>query len=58
MVNLMKVCGEPTVIRKNDHIAQMEIVPQVKMLFYEIDSVSIEEDDERGEKGLGSFGVN
>ncbi len=57
MVNLMKVCGDPTVIRKNDRIAQMEIVPQIKMLFHETDSVSIEEGNERGENGLGSSGV-
>lgn len=57
MVNMMKVCGRPTVIRKNDRIAQMEIVPQIKMLFHEIDDIEIEEDNERGENGLGSSGI-
>lgn len=57
MVNLMKVYGEPTVIRKNDRIAQMEIVPQFKMMLRETDIINIEEGNERGEKGLGSSGI-
>lgn len=52
MVNIMKVSREPMVISKNDRIAQMEIVPQIRMLGVKMNGDSI-----RGEKGLGSSGV-
>lgn len=58
MVNLTKVSKKPTVIHKNDRIAQMEIVPQYKMMFEDVDEVSIEEWNERRENGLGSSGIN
>lgn len=58
MVNLTKVSKKPTIIHKNDRIAQMEIVPQYKMMFEEVDEVSVEDWNERGENGLGSSGVN
>lgn len=57
MVNLTKVSRKPTIIRKNDRIAQMEIVPQYKMDFEEVDELTIEEGNTRGENGLGSSGV-
>lgn len=57
MVNLIKVSKKPTIIHKNDRIAQMEIVPQYKMEFSEVDEIMIEEGNERGENGLGSSGV-
>lgn len=57
MVNLVKIDKKPTVIHKNDRIAQMEIVPQYKMSFEETKNIVIEEGNERGEKGLGSSGV-
>lgn len=57
MVNLLKVSGNPTTIKKGDRIAQMEIVPQYKMLFYDIDKIDVKSNNERGEKGLGSSGV-
>lgn len=58
MVNLTKVSKKPTVIHKNDRIAQMEIVPQYKMMFEDVDEISIEDWNERRENGLGSSGVN
>lgn len=58
MVNLLKVTKKPTVIHKNDRIAQMEIVPQIKMDFVEIPEIVIEDNNERGENGLGSSGIN
>lgn len=57
MINLIKVNKKPTVIHKNDRIAQMEIVPQYKMLLEEVEDMEIEDDNDRGEKGLGSSGV-
>mgnify|MGYP002532157838 FL=1 len=57
MINLIKVNKKPTVIHKNDRIAQMEIVPQYKMLLEEVEDIEIEDDNDRGEKGLGSSGV-
>lgn len=57
MVNLIKIDKKPTVIHKNDRIAQMEIVPQYKMSFEETTNIVVEEGNERGEKGLGSSGV-
>lgn len=57
MVNLIKVSKKPTIIHKNDRIAQMEIVPQYKMEFSEVDDVEIEEGNERGDNGLGSSGM-
>lgn len=57
MVNLTKVNKKPTVIYKNDRIAQMEIVPQHKMIFEEVDKVHVEDGNERVENGLGSSGV-
>lgn len=35
----------------------MEIVPQYKMLLEEVEDIEIEDDNDRGEKGLGSSGV-
>ena len=58
MVNLTKVNKKPTVIHKNDRIAQMEIVPQYKMILEEVIDIEVEDGNERGEKGLGSSGVN
>lgn len=57
MVNLVKIDKKPTVIHKNDRIAQIEIVPQYKMSFEETTNIVVEEGNERGEKGLGSSGV-
>lgn len=57
MVNITKVSKKPTVIHKHDRIAQMEIVPQYKMVFEEVDDIEIEEGNGRGENGLGSSGV-
>ena len=48
---------KPTVIHKNDRIAQMEIVPQYKMVLEEVTDIEVEDGNERGEKGLGSSGV-
>lgn len=58
MVNLTKVSKKPTVIHKNDRIAQMEIVPQYKIMFEEVGEISVEDWNERGENGLGSSGIN
>lgn len=58
MVNLTKVSKKPTIIHKNDRIAQMEIVPQYKIIFEEVDEVSVEDWNDRGENGLGSSGIN
>lgn len=57
MVNLTKINKKPTVIHKNDRIAQMEIVPQYKMVLEEVTDIEVEDGNERGEKGLGSSGV-
>lgn len=57
MVNLTKINKKPTVIRKNDRIAQMEIVPQYKMVLEEVTDIEVEDGNECGEKGLGSSGV-
>lgn len=57
MVNLIKVSKKPTIIHKNDRIAQMEIVPQYKMEFNNVEKVESWDGNERGENGLGSSGV-
>lgn len=52
MVNIIKVTKNPVVIEKNERIAQIEIVPQIRMI-----GVKINEDNKRGDKGLGSSGT-
>lgn len=57
MVNLIKINKKPTIIHKNDRIAQMEIVPQYKINLVEVNNIEAEEGNERGVNGLGSSGV-
>ena len=38
-------------------MAQMEIVPQYKMVLEEVTDIEVEDGNERGEKGLSSSGV-
>ena len=47
MVNITKINKKPTVIHKNDRIAQMEIVPQYKMVLEEVTDIEVEDGNER-----------
>lgn len=54
---LVKLNKKSVTVHKNDRIAQMEIVPQYRMIFKEVDKVYADEDNQRKETGLGDSGL-
>lgn len=56
-VMMGKINKKPTVISKNNRIAQMEIVPQIKMSLVERDKYKNDPDNTRLESGFGSSGI-
>lgn len=55
IIGLVNLNAKPTRIEKGDRIAQIEIVPQYKMVFEEVSE--IKENEDRGSAGIGSSGV-
>lgn len=55
IIGLVNLNAKPTRIEKGDRIAQIEIVPQYKMVFEEVSE--IEENKDRGSSGIGDSGM-
>lgn len=55
IIGLVNLNAKPTRIEKGDRIAQIEIVPQYKMVFEEVNE--IEENKDRGSSGIGDSGM-
>ena len=55
IIGLVNLNAKPTQITKGDRIAQIEIVPQYKMVFEEVSE--IEENKDRGSSGIGDSGM-
>lgn len=55
IIGLVNLNAKPTRIEKGDRIAQIEIVPQYKMVFEEVSE--IEENKDRGSSGIGGSGM-
>lgn len=55
IIGLVNLNAKPTRIEKGERIAQIEIVPQYKMVFEEVSE--IEENKDRGSSGIGDSGM-
>ena len=55
IIGLVNLNAKPTHITKGDRIAQIEIVPQYKMVFEEVSE--IEDNKDRGSSGIGDSGM-
>ena len=55
IIGLVNLNAKPTRIEKGDRIAQIEIVPQYRMVFEEVSE--IEENKDRGSSGIGDSGM-
>lgn len=57
IVAIGKINGKPTVIQKNERIAQFKPMRQTKMNLEVVEAFEHDEDNERGADGLGSSGL-